>query len=105
MVRRENGNSQWFEDLQDRLGHEAWIGDAAQIRASYVRKQKTDRRDAAHPEVTDRGSVPDKRETGQSGGYCEVVRQLHLSNRRQQYQEPLIFTPLTALRCTHVRDH
>jgi transposase len=25
-----------------------WIGDAAQIRASYVRKQKTDRRDAAH---------------------------------------------------------
>ena len=30
------------------LGHEVWIGDAAQIRASYVRKQKTDRRDAAH---------------------------------------------------------
>src|SRR5207302_9229131 len=25
-----------------------WIGDAAQIRASYVRKQKTDKRDAAH---------------------------------------------------------
>ena len=25
-----------------------WIGDAAQIRASRVRKQKTDRRDAAH---------------------------------------------------------
>ena len=30
------------------LGHEVWIGDAAQIRASYVRKQKTDKRDAAH---------------------------------------------------------
>lgn len=42
------GNSQWFIDLLQRLGHEVWIGDAAQIRASYVRKQKTDRRDAAH---------------------------------------------------------
>ena len=42
------GNSQWFRELLERLGHEVWIGDAAQIRASYVRKQKTDRRDAAH---------------------------------------------------------
>jgi len=32
----------------ERLGHVAWIGDAAQIRASYVRRQKTDRRDAGH---------------------------------------------------------
>jgi transposase len=30
------------------MGHAIWIGDAAQIRASYVRKQKTDKRDAAH---------------------------------------------------------
>lgn len=43
-----SGNSQWFEDLLARLGDEVWIGDAARIRASYVRKQKTDRRDAAH---------------------------------------------------------
>jgi transposase len=42
------GNSQWFLDLLERLGHEVWIGDAAQIRASYVRKQKTDKRDARH---------------------------------------------------------
>ncbi len=42
------GNSQWFVELVEDLGHEIWIGDAAQIRASYVRKQKTDRRDAAH---------------------------------------------------------
>ena len=42
------GNSQWFVELLERLGHQVWIGDAAQIRASYVRKQKTDRRDAAH---------------------------------------------------------
>ena len=42
------GTSQWFIELVQDLGHEIWIGDAAQIRASYVRKQKTDKRDAAH---------------------------------------------------------
>jgi transposase len=42
------GNSQWFIELVEDLGHEMWIGDAAQIRASYVRKQKTDKPDAAH---------------------------------------------------------
>jgi len=42
------GNSQWFIELLERLGHAVWVGDAAQIRASYVRKQKTDRRDARH---------------------------------------------------------
>ena len=42
------GNSQWFIELVEDLGHVVVIGDAAQIRASYVRKQKTDKRDAAH---------------------------------------------------------
>jgi transposase len=42
------GNSQWFIEMVEDMGHEIWIGDAAQIRASYVRKQKTDKRDAAH---------------------------------------------------------
>ena len=42
------GNSEWFVQLVERLGHEVWVGDAAQIRASYVRQQKTDRRDAGH---------------------------------------------------------
>jgi transposase len=42
------GNSQWFIEMVEDLGHEIWIGDAAQIRASYVRKQKTDKRDAGH---------------------------------------------------------
>ncbi len=42
------GNSQWFIELVQDLGHAIWIGDAAEIRASYVRKQKTDKRDAAH---------------------------------------------------------
>lgn len=42
------GNSHWFTDLVTGLGHTVWVGDAAQIRAQQVRKQKTDRRDAAH---------------------------------------------------------
>ena len=42
-----HGHSQWFVELVEDLGHEIWIGDAAQIRASYVRKQKTGKRDAA----------------------------------------------------------
>jgi transposase len=42
------GNCQWFIELVERLGHLVWVGDAAQIRASYVRRQKTDRRDAGH---------------------------------------------------------
>src|SRR5438552_10041365 len=41
------GNSHWLVDLLSELG-QLWVGDAAQIRASYVRQQKTDKRDAAH---------------------------------------------------------
>jgi transposase len=42
------GNCHWFVDMLTARGHEVWIGDAAAIRARQVRKQKTDRRDAAH---------------------------------------------------------
>src|SRR5208337_38114 len=50
------GNSQWFIEMVEDLGHTIWIGDAAAIRASgacpelaeWVRKQKTDKRDAAN---------------------------------------------------------
>jgi transposase len=42
------GHTRWFERLLAEFGHELWIGDAAEIRASVVRKQKTDARDAAH---------------------------------------------------------
>jgi transposase len=40
------GPIRWFERLLAELGHQLWIGDAAKIRASEVRKQKTDQRDA-----------------------------------------------------------
>jgi transposase len=38
----------WFERLMGEMGHELWVGDAARIRASEVRYQKTDARDAEH---------------------------------------------------------
>jgi hypothetical protein len=41
------GPIHWFERLLTELGHELWIGDSAKIRASEVRKQRTDERDAS----------------------------------------------------------
>ena len=38
------GLSCWWTSAATTL----WVGDAAKIRASYVRKQKTDKRDAGH---------------------------------------------------------
>lgn len=38
----------WFERLLAECGHQLWVGDAARIRASVVREQKTDTRDAEH---------------------------------------------------------
>ena len=38
----------WFERLLAECGHELRVGDAARIRASEVRRQKTDTRDAEH---------------------------------------------------------
>lgn len=40
------GHYPWFEGLLAELGQELWLGDASQIRATVVRQQKTDRRDA-----------------------------------------------------------
>src|SRR5437773_7158415 len=45
------GHYPWFERLLAELGVELWLGDAAKIRASVVRKQKTDRRDAEQLQV------------------------------------------------------
>ncbi len=42
------GQYPWFERLLEELGIELWVGDAAKVRASVVRKQKTDRKDAEH---------------------------------------------------------
>jgi len=42
------GPVSWFAAMLTELGHELWVGDAAEIRARVVRKQKTDARDARH---------------------------------------------------------
>ena len=42
------GYTHWFERMLRECGHELLVGDAAKIRASVVRKQKTDERDARH---------------------------------------------------------
>jgi transposase len=43
-----SGHARWFERLLAELHQEIWVGDPGQIKASRVRKQKTDRRDAEH---------------------------------------------------------
>jgi transposase len=54
-----SGNTQWFERLLEVLGFELHIGDAAKIRGSEVRRQKTDRRDAEHLlELLEQGRFP-----------------------------------------------
>lgn len=40
------GYSTWFEQLRARLGHQVWLGDAAEVRRRARRRQKNDRRDA-----------------------------------------------------------
>ncbi len=41
-----SGHARWFERLLSELQFELWTGDAAEIHAKRVRKQKTDRQDA-----------------------------------------------------------
>ncbi len=45
------GHYPWFERLLGEAGMELWLGDPGTIRASVVRKQKTDRRDAEQLQV------------------------------------------------------
>lgn len=53
------GSTRWFERLLEELGQELVMGDAAQIRASCVRRQKTDARDAEHLlRLLERGQFP-----------------------------------------------
>ena len=42
------GQTAWFEAMLDQQGHRLLVGDPAKIRASVVRRQKTDQRDADH---------------------------------------------------------
>ena len=42
------GHPRWFERLLAELGFELWVGNAAEIRAARVRRQRNDQRDAKH---------------------------------------------------------
>ena len=68
------GHTRWFERMLAELGHELWIGDAAQIWAAMVHKQKSDERDAAHlPGVVE------------SGGSLRVLAQSTSSCNREPF--------------------
>ena len=43
-----SGYSSWFEQMLEGLGHQAWVGDATEIRRLARRRQKNDKRDAEH---------------------------------------------------------
>lgn len=42
-----SGYANWFEEMLEEIGHQVWVGDAAEIRRLARRRQKNDRRDAA----------------------------------------------------------
>src|SRR5215470_7298530 len=75
-----SGYASWFEELLEELGHEIWIGDAAEIRRQARRRQKNDRRDAnLILELMLRGDFPRlHRRTPESR---EVLQQLRYRHR------------------------
>jgi len=75
-----SGYSAWFEELLEGLGHQVWIGDATEIRRLARRRQKNDRRDAAHIlDLMLGGAFP--RLHRQDGLSREVLRQLRYRQR------------------------
>jgi transposase len=75
-----SGYSSWFEELLESLGHQVWVGDAAEIRRLARRRQKNDRRDATHIlELLLRGEFP--RLYRQGADSREVLRQLRYRQR------------------------
>lgn len=75
-----SGYSSWFEEMLESLGHQAWVGDATEIRRLARRRQKNDRRDAEHIlELLLKGQFP--RLHRQSAQSREVLRQLRYQQR------------------------
>ena len=50
-----SGYSQWFEQMLTDLGHQVWLGNAAEIRRLARRRQKNDRRNGGFDSGTDDG--------------------------------------------------
>lgn len=75
-----SGYSAWFEELLESLGHQVQVGDATEIRRLARRRQKNDRRDAAHIlELLIRDEFP--RLYRHSAESREVLRQLRYRHR------------------------
>lgn len=64
-------------------GHELWFGDAAEIRAAMVRKQKTDTRDARHIlDLLIQDRFPRKREDEKGTTNRSVISCIYLRHSR-----------------------
>jgi transposase len=75
-----SGYSSWFEDMLEEIGHQVWIGDATEIRRLARRRQKNDKRDAAHIlELMVNGEFPKVHR--QSRESREVLGQLRYRHR------------------------
>lgn len=75
-----SGYSSWFEAMLEGLGHQAWVGDATEIRRLARRRQKNDKRDAEHIlELLLKDEFP--RLHRQSAESREVLRQLRYRQR------------------------
>lgn len=75
-----SGYTSWFEEMLDELGWVVWMGDASEIRRRAPRRQKNDKRDAAHIlELMVSGRFP--RVHRQSRESREVLGQLRFRHR------------------------
>lgn len=75
-----SGYSAWFEQMLEDLGHNVWIGDAAEIRRRASSRHKNDHRDANHIlDLMLRGEFP--RLHRHSAESREVLRQLRYRQR------------------------
>lgn len=75
-----SGYIEWFEEMILDLGHEVWVGDAAEIRRKAPRRQKNDRRDSELIlELMVRGDFP--RVHRQSQESRMVLRQVRYRHR------------------------
>jgi transposase len=75
-----SGYSAWFEEMLDELGHQVWVGHAAEIRRCARSRHKNDKRDAALLlELMVKGEFP--RIHRQSSECREVLRQLRYRHR------------------------
>ena len=98
------GHTRWFERLLAELGHELWIGDAAQIRAAMVRKQKTDARDAALRAHGQRLAIGTRIFPRPIGLQCHEVKLFPAHRARSSDEIHAVWYLYLAVLCVQVRS-